>query len=91
MEQPKTFGEYVRATRIERGETLRQLESRCGIPNPTLSRIEDGGIAMPTPDRFMLLVDALELNLITAIKLIPAYRRMYERIIATIQTGETND
>lgn len=91
MEKPETFGDYMKAKRLERKESLRQLEKRCGVPNATLSRIEDRIIAVPTPDRLMTLIDALELDLITAIKLIPSYRRMHERIVAEIQKGVSHE
>jgi transcriptional regulator with XRE-family HTH domain len=66
---------------------LRQLESRCGIPNPTLSRIEDGGIAVPSPDVLIRLVDALDLDIIAAVKLVPAYRNLCERIVIAATEG----
>ena len=91
MKKPETFGAYIKAAREQRGESLRQLEKRCGVNNATISRMEDGLIAVPTPDLLIALVDTLELDLITAIKLIQSYRRMYERIVTAIQKGDAND
>jgi transcriptional regulator with XRE-family HTH domain len=91
MVKPESFGAYMKAARLNRGESLRQLERRCDVPNPTISRIEDGLIAVPSPDVLIALVDALDLNVITAVKLVPAYRNIYERIMAANREGGGND
>lgn len=85
MEKPGSFGAYMKAARLNRGESLRRLEKRCGVPNSTISRVEDGIFAVPSPDVLIALVDALDLNVITAVKLVPAYRNLYERIVTAIQ------
>jgi transcriptional regulator with XRE-family HTH domain len=64
MGKPECFGAYMKAARLNRGESLRQLAKRCGVPNPTISRIEDGLIAVPSPDVLIAFVDALDLDLI---------------------------
>lgn len=91
MRKPESFGAYIKEARLKRGESLRQLENRCGVSNATISRLEDGIITVPTPDYLIALADALELNLITAIKLIESYRRMYERIVTETQKGDRNE
>jgi hypothetical protein len=50
------------------------------VSNSTIKRLEEGFIAVPTPDVLLALVDALELDLITAMRLVGPYRRLYERI-----------
>lgn len=91
MAKPESFGAYVKAARRNRSESLRQLESRCGVPNSTISRVEDGIFAVPSPDVLIALVDALDLDVITAVKLVPAYRNLYERIVTAIRKGGIND
>lgn len=41
MEQEKTFGQWLRAWRLEQGLTLQDLEMRVGMKNGSLSRIEN--------------------------------------------------
>ena len=91
MGKPESFGAYAKAARLNRGESLRQLEKRCGVPNSTISRIEDGIFAVPSADVLIALVDALELDVIAAVKLVPAYRSLYERIVTAIREGGIND
>lgn len=91
MEKPKSFGAYVKSARQNRGESLRQLETRCGVPNSTISRVEDGIFAVPSADVLIALVDALDLDVITAVKLVPAYRNLYERIVTATLKGENNE
>jgi len=90
MERSESFGAYVKTARQNRGESLRQLESRCGVSNSTISRVEDGIFAVPSPDVLIALVDALELDVVTAVKLVPVYRNLYERVAASIR-GATTD
>jgi transcriptional regulator with XRE-family HTH domain len=41
MEQEKTFGQWLRAWRLEQGLTLKDLEIQVGVKNGPLSRIEN--------------------------------------------------
>jgi transcriptional regulator with XRE-family HTH domain len=88
MSTPPTFGAYVKQARQQRGDSLRGLEQRCGIHNATIKRVEDGFIAVPTPTILLGLVDALDLNLVTALKLVDSYRALYDRIMDATQKGK---
>jgi transcriptional regulator with XRE-family HTH domain len=88
MGTPKTFGEYMKAERERQGITLRKLAKRLGKHAATISRVEQGEISIPTPDYFMDLVDALNLDITIAVRFLKPYQRIYDSIInATTQKG----
>jgi transcriptional regulator with XRE-family HTH domain len=88
---PDSLANYIKSARRERGYSLRDLKRVSGVHNATIQRIEGGFIAVPSPDVLIALVDALDLDLITALKLIPAYRNMLKRIVSAIREGGIND
>lgn len=47
--EPNSFGEHMRAWRLEHGRTFRELSADTGILPSVLSRIEDGK-RMPTEE-----------------------------------------
>jgi transcriptional regulator with XRE-family HTH domain len=87
MGTPKTFGEYVTMAREEQGISAKKLAKRLGRHPTTLGRVESGFIAVPTPDYFMDLVDALNLDIVTAVNLLKPYRRIYDSILNAVQKG----
>jgi transcriptional regulator with XRE-family HTH domain len=91
LETPKTFGEYVMMAREQQGISAKKLAKRLGKHPTTLGRVESGFIAVPTPDYFMDLVDALNLDIITAVNLLKPYRRIYDSILNATQKGGNNE
>ena len=89
MKKPESFGQYVKVMREQHGMSGRQLADRVGVANTTVMDIENGTI--PQPNLFIALIDALELNVITAVKLAEPYRRIYERIIIATREGGGNE
>ncbi len=85
MEAPRTFGEYVMTERERQGISLRQLAKRLGKHAATISRVEDGRIAVPTPDYFMDLIEALNLDIVTAVHLLKPYQRICDSFVNAIQ------
>lgn len=83
MNAPESFGQYVRTARQTKGYSDRQLGKKVGKAHTTISRIENGSI--PEPGLFLALVDALELDIITAVQLIGPYRRICQRIITDLE------
>lgn len=83
MTKPTSFGQYVWAARQTKSYSDRQLGKQVGAAHTTISRIENGSI--PEPDLFLSLVDALDLDVITAVQLIEPYRRIYERIMTALE------
>jgi transcriptional regulator with XRE-family HTH domain len=86
MKRPKTFGEYVTAAREQKGISAKKLAERIGKHTSTLGRVESGFIAVPTPDFFMDLVDALNLDIVTAMNLLEPYRRIYDGVVNATRT-----
>jgi transcriptional regulator with XRE-family HTH domain len=91
MGAPRTFGEYVMMEQERQGVSLRQLAKQLGKHAATISRVEDGRIAIPTPDYFMDLVEALNLDIVTAVNLLKPYRRIYDSILNATQKGGNNE
>lgn len=89
--QPETLANYIKAARKEKGYSLRELKRISGVHNATIQRIEDGFIAVPSPDVLIALTDALELDLIVALRLVTPYRNIYQRIVATIREADSNE
>jgi len=87
MEAPRTFGEYVTMAREQQGISAKKLAKKLGKHPTTIGRVESGFIAVPTPDYFMDLVDALDLDIITATHLLEPYRRIYDSILKATQKG----
>lgn len=77
-----SFGEYVTVAREQYGYSIRQLATQLGVAPSTISRLEDGSRTLPHPDLFLALVDALELDVTAAVRLVEPYHRLYKRIIA---------
>ncbi|MGW4830490.1 helix-turn-helix domain-containing protein [Amycolatopsis japonica] len=76
---PASFGAYVAQARTERSLSARQLAARMGIATTTVTRVESGEYAVPNPDLFLALVDALGLDLRAAVDLIEPYRNLCTR------------
>jgi len=83
MDKPKAFGQYITMAREVKGYSDRELGKRVGAAHTTIGRIENGGI--PKPGLFLSLIDALDLDVITAVTLIEPYRRIYQRIMAALE------
>ena len=62
-DQAKNLGQYLRNARTAAGLSVRQLEAVCGIHNSLLTRMEQGAIANPAPDKLRRLAEALQLPL----------------------------
>ncbi len=77
--------------REQRGISAKKLAKRLGKHPTTLGRVESGFIAVPTPDYFMDLVDALNLDIITAVNLLKPYRRIYDSILNATQKDGNNE
>lgn len=80
MSKPESFGQYVTMKRQQHGWSARQLAKRLGVAPTTITRLENGSV--PHPEHFIALIDALHLDLITAVHLIAPYKRLYDRIVA---------
>ncbi|GAA1985424.1 helix-turn-helix transcriptional regulator [Amycolatopsis minnesotensis] len=78
-DQPLSFAAYLTRVRIERGYSIRQLAARADLSPSTVKRIEDGYFRLPTPDGLLALVDALDLDIVTAIGLLDPYQRLCDR------------
>jgi DNA-binding XRE family transcriptional regulator len=85
MRKPESFGEYVKLMREQRGMSGRQLAKQVGVANTTIMDIENGTV--PQIKLFVDLIDALELNAITAANLLTPYRRLYQQITAVQKGG----
>jgi transcriptional regulator with XRE-family HTH domain len=88
MRKPESFGEYVKLMREQRGMSGRQLAKNVGKANTTITDIENGTV--PKIELFVKLVEALELNAITAVNFLPPYRQLYEQIRRS-QKGSTHE
>lgn len=62
-EQAKRLGDVLRARREALGFSLRQLKERCGIDDGLLSRMEQGQILTPSPDKLARLAEALDVRM----------------------------
>jgi transcriptional regulator with XRE-family HTH domain len=83
MLKPETFGQYLTAALQQKGYSERHLATLVGVANSTIVRIKKGSI--PEPDLFISIIDALDLDVITAVKLVEPYRRLHDRIIAAAE------
>ena len=79
MQKPESFGDYVKLMREQRGMSGRDLAKRVDVVNTTIIKVENG--QMPKIDLFVRLVDALELDVISAVNFLPPYRQLYEQIL----------
>lgn len=59
----KELGTLIHELRAERGLDLRSLAELCGVPAGTISRIENGLIAEPSPAKLQAIAQALEASL----------------------------
>lgn len=84
----RSFGEYVTQAREKHGYSIRQLAAQVGVAPSTVMRIEDGTHAVPHPDLFASLIEALDLDVGTAMRLVGPYRRLHERITAQRGGGD---
>ncbi|MGQ0717552.1 MAG: helix-turn-helix domain-containing protein [Pseudonocardiales bacterium] len=91
MKKPETFGEYVTAAREQKNISTKKLAKQLGKHTTTLGRVESGFIAVPTPDFFMDLVDALNLDIVTAMNLLEPYRRIYDGVANATRTQVGDD
>ncbi|MFD9894730.1 helix-turn-helix domain-containing protein [Amycolatopsis sp. NPDC059027] len=78
----ESFGAYVASSRTERGLSVRQVAKHTGLAPSTVMRTEDRPYQTPTPDVFLALVDALDLDLKTAVNLVESYKKLWQRFIA---------
>lgn len=62
-EQAKRFGAWLRDRRQEAGISTTHLAKIVGITDGTITRIEQGFIASPAPDKLSRIAEALELSL----------------------------
>lgn len=76
MGTPRSFGDYVTAARERRGYSIRHVAAQVGVAPSTILRIEDGTHALPHPDLFLALIDVLDLDITTAIRLVEPYGRL---------------
>lgn len=83
MSTPASFGEYVMQGRNRKSISAKKLAGQLGVALSTITRIEHGSI--PEPDLFISIVDALDLDIITAVNLITPYRRIYQRIVTALE------
>jgi ribosome-binding protein aMBF1 (putative translation factor) len=83
MDTPTSFGEYVKQSRERKGISAKKLAPQLGVALTTITRIEKGSI--PEPDLFVSLIDVLDLDAITAVNLVPQYRRIYQRIMTALE------
>jgi transcriptional regulator with XRE-family HTH domain len=83
MDTPASFGQYVTQGRQRHNISAKKLAIQLGVALSTITRIERGSI--PEPNLFIALVDALNLNVITAVQLIEPYRCIYERIMTALE------
>lgn len=89
MRKPESFGDYVRLMREQRGMSGRELAKRVEVVNTTIIGVENGN--MPKVDLFVKLVDALELDAITAVNFLAPYRRLYEQITTHLDRRNTHE
>jgi len=75
--EPQSLGQYATCARQQHGYSIRQLATRLGVAPSTISRLEDGSRPLPHPDLFIALIDALDLDITTALKLAAPYGRLY--------------
>lgn len=59
---PPILGKVLRRARLHRHYSLRDVESRTGIPNPHLSQIERGQIRKPDPALIWRLAELYDLD-----------------------------
>src|SRR5205823_5564374 len=63
QQHAKRFGEWLRSRRHEAGLSTTQLAKVVGITDGTITRIEQGAIAAPAPDKLSRIAEALGLSL----------------------------
>ena len=61
--QAKRLGTFMRKQREAKRLSARQLAEICGLPHTTITRIEEGAFAAPSPDKLARIAEALDLSL----------------------------
>ena len=79
----RTLGQEVRRLRLERGMTLRQMAEQTGIPEPTLSRLENDRHRKRGPQEYVLrrVAEALASTPEDAEKLFAYFRTLQAELI----------
>jgi transcriptional regulator with XRE-family HTH domain len=85
--KPATFGQYVTTVRQECGYSIRQLAERLKVAPSTISRLETGARSLPHPDLFLGVVDALDLDITTALGLVGPYGRLCAEVARRQRRG----
>jgi len=60
-DQARQFGAYLRERRTNRGMSAFDLAVLVDIHDSTISRLEQGKIAQPAPDKLVRIADALDI------------------------------
>lgn len=76
MGTSRSFGDYVTTARERRDYSIRHVAAQVGVAPSTILRVEDGTHALPHPDLFLALVETLDLDITTAIRLVEPYGRL---------------
>lgn len=63
------LGPFLKATREQRGLSLRAVERKTGISNPYLSQLEGGKIQQPSPVMLHKLSELYEISYATVLQL----------------------
>ena len=54
---------WIREKRLEKGWTQLELAQKSGVPQPTISQIENGNRRYPTYENIKKIAKALEINI----------------------------
>lgn len=54
---------WIREKRFEKGWTQLELAEKSGVPQPTISQIENGNRRYPTYENIIKIAKALEINI----------------------------
>jgi transcriptional regulator with XRE-family HTH domain len=77
---PETFGDYVHARRTELGYSARQVARLADVAITTVTRIEDGSLALPGVVLLLTMITVLDLDAARAVRLLPPYQQLFDRI-----------
>lgn len=77
--EPASFGDYVRQRRTELGYSAREVARRAEVAPTTITRIEDGSLAVPGPVLLLTMITVLDLDARRAVALLEPYRRLFDR------------
>lgn len=56
------YGDFLKALRLKKGLTLREVEAQTGVSNAYLSQLETGKVKQPSPSNLYKLVDLYEVS-----------------------------